>query len=102
MTSRTIAVLAAAALAACQPSAPPQPAAAVATAADARAVEGVVRAWYDASARHDSAAWVAPLHPDFFIAAHAMVKKYTLVTRDAARFRTYFPALSIIAPDTHP
>jgi predicted nucleic acid-binding protein len=40
--------------------------------------------------------------PDFFIAAHALVKKYRLVTRDAARFRVYFPQLSIIAPDTHP
>jgi predicted nucleic acid-binding protein len=40
--------------------------------------------------------------PDFFIAAHALVKKYTLVTRDAARFRAYFPDLAIIAPDSHP
>lgn len=40
--------------------------------------------------------------PDFFIAAHALVKSYALVTRDAARFRHYFPALAIIAPDTHP
>lgn len=40
--------------------------------------------------------------PDFFIAAHALVKKYKLVTRDAARFRTYFDGLEIIAPDTHP
>jgi predicted nucleic acid-binding protein len=40
--------------------------------------------------------------PDFFIAAHAQVKGYAFVTRDAARFRTYFPGLDIIAPDTHP
>jgi hypothetical protein len=40
--------------------------------------------------------------PDFFIAAHAAVKSFKLVTRDAARFRTYFPRIDIIAPDTHP
>ena len=34
---------------------------------DARAVEGVVRSWYDASERRDSAAWAAPLLPEFFI-----------------------------------
>ena len=40
--------------------------------------------------------------PDFFVAAHALVKNYKLVTRDATRFRSYFPSLEIIAPDTHP
>ena len=40
--------------------------------------------------------------PDFFIGAHAMVKGYRLLTRDAARIRTYFPDVDIIAPDTHP
>jgi predicted nucleic acid-binding protein len=40
--------------------------------------------------------------PDFLVGAHAMVKGYTLLTRDAARYRSYFPKLDIIAPDTHP
>jgi predicted nucleic acid-binding protein len=37
--------------------------------------------------------------PDFFIGAHAAVAEYLLMTRDAARYRTYFPRLSLIAPD---
>ncbi len=36
--------------------------------------------------------------PDFYIGAHAEVGGMTLLTRDAARYRTYFPALRIIAP----
>ena len=36
--------------------------------------------------------------PDFFIGAHAAVEQMTLLTRDAARYRTYFPSLKIIAP----
>jgi Domain of unknown function (DUF4440) len=38
-----------------------------ASTADARAVESVLHAWYDASSRHDSAAYAAPLLPEFFI-----------------------------------
>ncbi len=37
--------------------------------------------------------------PDFFIGAHAAIAGYRLMTRDAARYRTYFPKLSLIAPD---
>lgn len=41
---------------------------------------------------------VLPL-PDFFIGAHAAIAGHQLLTRDVARYRTYFPGLSIIAPD---
>ncbi|MCX5673794.1 MAG: type II toxin-antitoxin system VapC family toxin [Planctomycetota bacterium] len=37
--------------------------------------------------------------PDFFIGAHAAVEKMTLVTRDASRYRTYFPRLKLICPE---
>lgn len=36
--------------------------------------------------------------PDFLIGAHAAVAGYRLITRDAARYRTYFPKLEVIAP----
>lgn len=36
--------------------------------------------------------------PDFLIGAHAAIAGYGLITRDAARYRTYFPKLSLIAP----
>ncbi len=37
--------------------------------------------------------------PDFLIGAHAAVEGMALVTRDASRYRTYFPRLELIAPD---
>lgn len=36
--------------------------------------------------------------PDFYIGAHAAIESMTLLTRDAARYRTYFPTLELICP----
>lgn len=36
--------------------------------------------------------------PDFYIGAHAAVRGYRLLTRNAARYRTYFPTVELIAP----
>jgi predicted nucleic acid-binding protein len=36
--------------------------------------------------------------PDFYIGAHAAVRQWSLLTRDANRYRTYFPTVSVIAP----
>ena len=36
--------------------------------------------------------------PDFFIGAHAAVEGFALLTRDARRYRTYFPSVQLICP----
>lgn len=36
--------------------------------------------------------------PDFYIGAHAEAEGLTVVTRDAARYRTYFPTVPLIVP----
>lgn len=37
--------------------------------------------------------------PDFFIGAHAAVDELPLLTRDARRYRHYFPTVMLIAPE---
>ena len=36
--------------------------------------------------------------PDFIIGAHAEVAGMRLVTREGGRYRSYFPAVPLIAP----
>ena len=36
--------------------------------------------------------------PDFYIGAHAALAGYRLLTRDVARYRTYYPGLEILVP----
>ncbi|MBO1540954.1 type II toxin-antitoxin system VapC family toxin [Pseudomonas sp. OA65] len=35
---------------------------------------------------------------DFFIGAHAAVKRLPLLTRDAKRYRSYFPSVQLVVP----
>ncbi len=37
--------------------------------------------------------------PDFFIGAHASIAMFTLVTRDVAKYKTYFPQINLVCPD---
>jgi predicted nucleic acid-binding protein len=36
--------------------------------------------------------------PDFFVGAHALIARVPLITRDTARYRSYFPGIQLIAP----
>ncbi len=36
--------------------------------------------------------------PDFFIGAQAQTEGWTLLTRDAARYKAYFPSVKLICP----
>lgn len=36
--------------------------------------------------------------PDFFIGAHAAVAGLTLLTRDAQRYRSYYPTIDLVTP----
>ena len=40
------------------------------------------------------------LLPDFFVGAHAEFARLPILTRDVRRYRTYFPDVRLIAPDT--
>ncbi|MBS0397249.1 MAG: hypothetical protein JSR95_01075 [Proteobacteria bacterium] len=37
--------------------------------------------------------------PDFFIGAHAAVLSCGVLTRDGRRYRSYFPRVTLIAPE---
>lgn len=38
--------------------------------------------------------------PDFYIGAHAALEGLRLLTRDPARYRTYFPKIAVVAPSS--
>ena len=48
--------------------------------------------------RRNKGTKTAPL-PDFFIGSHATVSKFDLITRDRAKYKTYFPQIKLIHPE---
>jgi predicted nucleic acid-binding protein len=42
----------------------------------------------------------APL-PDFYIGAHAAINGHRMLTRDAQRYRAYFPTVQLLTPAPH-
>lgn len=50
--------------------------------------------------RHSGRSLAAVPLPDFFIGAHSQVIGARLATADTGRYRTYFPALDLVEPET--
>ncbi len=48
--------------------------------------------------RRNKGTKTAPL-PDFFIGSHAAVSQFGLITRDRAKYKTYFPQIKLIHPE---
>jgi predicted nucleic acid-binding protein len=40
--------------------------------------------------------------PDFYIGAHAAINGHRLLTRDAQRYRSYFPTVQLLTPASRP
>lgn len=58
---------------------------------------GFLAAWVFLAYRQRGGQRRSPL-PDFYIGAHAAVRGYRLLTRDASRYRTYFPSVVLVTP----
>jgi predicted nucleic acid-binding protein len=49
--------------------------------------------------RRRSGIKLSPL-PDFFIGAHAAVENLELLTRDVSRYKSYFPTVKLVSPNS--